>query len=924
MKKHSGPVEFVRSHITNVRISIKTIILFVSVILSFMTLFIVAVNSYNSVIGFILKNTENINKSELYQMNQILESNILEIQNITSSISENTEITNLIGSFKEDTKTWDMIQAGKDIENILLTYRLYNENIDTIVIFTNHSVFSSGDITFYNIRQKDIKEDEKINSVLMNSKKPYFFETDREVTVKSVLPNVYNKINVLYKKYAFGKYIIKDSGELGSVFVILKDKWVENLMNGKQNFAILDKKDQIVVNKSDYEDHVLGELQVDDHNGKAIQTKFIGWEIIYFGNIGEVEKKLGKVKNIIILFVVAIIILMIPISRILLNRIYKALSELTKSAKQYKAEDKFAETAVKFRGRSKITLREKILYYFLTVIFIPILLYIGLFYFISADIVNDEIEGSININFKHIDNSIEKFISNEEKTLRNIIFDDKLQKYLYYREPTAFQNNDIQRIIDDKMRMGQHFYQFDIYGKENNLLFSNINDGRNKKIDQSIYREIDHTIGEVLWSEPVNDDFGRWLMNAYVKIKDISGKSLSTIGYVKMGLEEVYLEQLYKNSLDEYTNIIIVNQKNNIVSSTNKESIGTELKIKAREGVSIIRESGNKFLVLKQVLKGTQWYLVSVYNYQKIRIGTRQILYYNFIILLVLFLVIIILSYYFSFLFIKPLNKFNILLGNFKLGNLTTIYPEDNNISEIEELGKSFNDMVVRIENLIDDVLIARIEKTELEQEKKQLELVVLQAQINPHFLCNTLENIKWMLDAPDKERPIKMINALNNLFKYGISRTESLITISQEIMYTKAYIEIVQIRFNKRIEFIWDIDDSILNYKVPKLILQPLIENVINHGFGNRKDDSVSVHIICLNGNKEIQFFIKDNGLGMDQEKLNEIRENIANNMRDKSIGLSNVNRRIKLFFGEQYGISISSIPLVHTEVSFNIPKIS
>jgi sensor histidine kinase YesM len=246
---------------------------------------------------------------------------------------------------------------------------------------------------------------------------------------------------------------------------------------------------------------------------------------------------------------------------------------------------------------------------------------------------------------------------------------------------------------------------------------------------------------------------------------------------------------------------------------------------------------------------------------------------------------------------------------------------EDSSYSEIHELVGAYNGMVERIENLIDEVLIAKMARRELEGQKKELELIALQGQINPHFLCNTLETIKWTIYDRDVKKAVVMIDSLNNLFKYGISRIENVITIEQEVRYAQSYTEIVQLRNSSKIEFEWDVDDALLQRKTIKLILQPIIENAIHHGLETRKKGG-HVLIRCREEEEEIVFTVKDDGVGLSPEKLEQIRNKLEDRHANH-IGLNNVHARIKIYFGEAYGLTIDSAPGQGTTVRIRLPKI-
>ncbi len=221
------------------------------------------------------------------------------------------------------------------------------------------------------------------------------------------------------------------------------------------------------------------------------------------------------------------------------------------------------------------------------------------------------------------------------------------------------------------------------------------------------------------------------------------------------------------------------------------------------------------------------------------------------------------------------------LLGDVK-GNL-----------EVEELFQSFKSLLFRMKDITNKL----VQERELQ---RQTELIALQNQINPHFLYNTLDSILAMIDENENEKAEKMIISLSKFFRLSIAKGENVIPLSQELMHAKYYLQIQTIRFENKFSYEFDIDEKILEYKIPKLILQPLIENSIEHGIG---EDSQNGKII-VKGYEDEKFFylsVIDTGLGITNEKIKEIYEGFNNLENTKSVGLFNVYQRLKLYFGKE-----------------------
>jgi len=223
--------------------------------------------------------------------------------------------------------------------------------------------------------------------------------------------------------------------------------------------------------------------------------------------------------------------------------------------------------------------------------------------------------------------------------------------------------------------------------------------------------------------------------------------------------------------------------------------------------------------------------------------------------------------------------------------------------TEIRMLDIGMDSVVDRINSLM--------ERNSFERKQIRMsELKALQAQINPHFLYNTLDSIVWLAEDSKLDEVITMTLALARFFRIAISKGKDVISISQEIEHIRNYLIIQSYRYENKFHYIIDVDREIINYKCPKLILQPLIENAIYHGIKNRED----VGTIKVFGSKEdskVLFEVMDNGIGMKKEQLKQVREylDISNGETGKnSFGMKNVNDRIQLLFGPEYGVKIFS----------------
>ena len=265
-----------------------------------------------------------------------------------------------------------------------------------------------------------------------------------------------------------------------------------------------------------------------------------------------------------------------------------------------------------------------------------------------------------------------------------------------------------------------------------------------------------------------------------------------------------------------------------------------------------------------------------------------------------------------------PIKKLHDVTTTIARHDLETLVTTDN-ADEITELGMSFNIMVGKIKELLD----AKIKEHE---NLKKAELRALQAQINPHFLYNTLDAIIWMAEAKKIDQVVELVRVLSRFFRITLSKGKDWITVREEIEHVESYLAIQKMRYRDILDYQIDVPDNLRDGQILKLTLQPLVENALYHGIKNKRSGgTIVVRGQRLDGDL-LQIRIEDNGIGMTQERLAQIRALLEADAGDAVIGesgygVNNVNQRIKLYYGQAYGLTIESEYLHGACVSVVIP---
>ena len=197
-----------------------------------------------------------------------------------------------------------------------------------------------------------------------------------------------------------------------------------------------------------------------------------------------------------------------------------------------------------------------------------------------------------------------------------------------------------------------------------------------------------------------------------------------------------------------------------------------------------------------------------------------------------------------------------------------------------------------------------------------------MQAQINPHFLYNTLDAIIWLAEAGEQKKVVAMVGSLSEFFRTSLNRGKDIVTIKEELQHVRSYLEIQQVRYQDILEYQIDVPEELNQYLIPKITIQPLVENALYHGIKNKRGVG-RIEVRGMKADGYIILSIEDDGIGIDEKRLQQVRDGIESKAQtgEAIYGLYNVNERIRLNFGKEYGISIESIYGKSTVVSIKLP---
>ncbi|WP_261305199.1 sensor histidine kinase [Paenibacillus andongensis] len=443
-------------------------------------------------------------------------------------------------------------------------------------------------------------------------------------------------------------------------------------------------------------------------------------------------------------------------------------------------------------------------------------------------------------------------------------------------------------------------------------------------VEQSWYTKAIEAKGKVVIS---SSHVQNMILNDYNSVISLSRELSSDVGDEKLG---VLLVDLNYSVINDICNkiklgnrgyVFIVDADGNIVYHPDQQKIKdnqkTELisQVMHTPGSSFVTSEGkNSRMYTIKTSQSTGWKIVGVTYVDELVSNKLELQTYTFVGGIGFLIIAVVLSFILSLRISRPIKHLESSMKEVERGNFD-IQVDIQSSNEIGHLSNRFNRMTTEIKEL----MLQNVKEQEL---KRKSELQVLQAQINPHFLYNTLDSIIWMAEGGKSKEVIQMTASLAKLFRLSINKGQELISILNEIEHIKNYLTIQKMRYKSKLDFDINVDKNILSYKVIKIILQPLVENAIYHGIRN----NTGIGLIQITGTRmenNILLQVTDNGIGMTQEEIENMYQEEPMSVKGSGIGVRNVDQRIKLHFGDQYGLQFESELGKGTTVKIWLPVI-
>lgn len=557
----------------------------------------------------------------------------------------------------------------------------------------------------------------------------------------------------------------------------------------------------------------------------------------------------------------------------------------------------------------------KLIFYFFLVILLPVITIPTLSNLIYKNSMTDEQNANTHQMVKQITNNVDFYIKDTENIINYLSYDPTVLKFLSTNNINKDNN-----IEDDTAREITRFTT--LHPEIAGIIIVNSNDmyvsdtmyriSRDPLTSEKWYTQAAKSPNNVqLFSKPV----GRNINNIFEYCADdvvsmskaiIDKKTGDCIGTILIDMKLDVIKSVIESIKPGKTGFVYILDSNGEIVYAPVNPVVYRIKkqwfLDKTDGI-IIKSIKNKNYELMDIdSQYTKWKTVGVFPLDESLKAMTYIKYYSLIIAIVTLILAGMLAIIFTKTIVNPITKLRRLMKKTEEGNFDIQFNSKYN-DEIGQLGNSFNNMIREIRNLIKLVHIE-------ERNKRKAEINILQSQIKPHFIYNTLDTIQWMAQEHEAEDVVKMVENLTNLLRIGLNNGDEIIKLKYEIKHVESYLTIQKVRYEDKISYEIDVDESILENNVIKLILQPLVENAIYHGIKEKRGKG-KIIIKGLIENGKIHIKIVDNGIGIRKDKLREINNLLKekdSSKRKIGYGSFNVNERIRLNYGEEYGIYYTS----------------
>lgn len=932
----------------NLNRSIRKKLFFSSVLLIIIVIITFSALSYKVVANIFVKKQVDYYKSSLKLSTEYFNNNFADIEDGIKKLYNSKLINQYLSQYVDNTNFIKINGALSGINGELNRVFLPQNYIDEIILLGSNDmsyVFAMGKQAWYVGEDFNFKRFSENNQILSDDKNegiPFYYKYTKKSSNSSIVEDqICSRINnnITYVR----KFRNADNVVTGMIVITFKPTVITDLFSdfGQGSSLYLLDKDNTQILPADSSAASLKYHQFQQPAQDIFYTfekKFkpsslltyytlapSNLQIVIRTPIQKVYPDVVRIRTYLLLYGALCIIAVIIVSYFLSGRISIPLANLTntitkdipKNPEELKTEHLFP---VQSHG-----IRTRLVGYFSMTVILPIVFFSIMIIYGYYTIYYDKVTELTVSTVAQVKKFIDYNFNDYNYITSQFVYSDAFQ----FSWPESDNgrvsersSSSIRDMFSDIKRFKSEFCSVNLYNLKGNNIYSDIylDTIPASNIMQNFTEVMNKTIGELKFLGVQKNYYKKSVLVFARKISSLQYINRPTIGYAVFFVDQSHLESIYQIlGSDISKDMILIDSSSNIITSNYTEPIASLIhsesyisKTAAGSGYFTVSSGVQKYVIVQNKSDKFTYKVACVIPISEIRSMILPLLWYVLYILIAYSAVILLITSLLSSSIVKPLKKLLFLMKKGNSEDLMNYKGKD----EIAMLSQQFNKLI--LENYQ-----SKLRESQLLYLEKEMVLSSLQQQINPHFLYNTLEIIKWMAYKKGAEDICEIVTALGNFFRGSISTENKLITFAEEIEHLKSYIYIHEVRCRGRSEIILNIDEALKDCLTVKLILQPLVENSIKHGIDSIRHKG----IITVRGyikDEKVNIEVSDNGVGIPHEKLKKLMDNLENetlHSGTKGVGLSNVYKRIKLYFNDQASFSIDSIENVGTTVKISFP---
>ncbi|WP_135556660.1 sensor histidine kinase [Paenibacillus cymbidii] len=893
-----------------IRIRFKPLLVLVSTVLTFVFLLGIGGEMFHSSVRMLESNLRIVNDARFSQTANDIENKLIGMEKLTGYLKSSADLQEYIDILEDKSGSiYARVEAEYAMEQLIAVAEQSNPAIQSIHLLTASNQIFTKNAALFAYPLPALDSFARMDEIAFMRGGSAFAEGAERLRDLTFLATS----------------IVGKEAVLGLLLVVIKNDFFAG-MAGSSRMLVVGGNNEVIWRGSQVSDRILLQLTdsfrqddwrtkyADDDTYLVNEVNFHQWKVAYMPDKSLLAANRSITVRLFATVLLGCLFLSFICAELISRRVLQRLYGLMKliNGNFQSGSNQYYEASAKLRGRA--TLRTKLFVYLLMSVTFPVMLFVAVLFVQHTYGFSAKIKDAYVAIFEKNAGELASYFSSKQEVLKRVASNSLTEEAVLRTSDAAVQR--ASGLLYQQTFFGLEKDSLQVYNDENRLV-AHIGNGYTES-DSFFYEQVRRQkLGYVLL--PLVDDLGRPVLCIGMPI--IEGNRF--IGYVKIEIDQAFLAQKFRSFNMAGSSLFLMDDDGTVLADEAGKTLGVRIDAsrEGSRGIADVRVGDRRAYLFYREIATLGIYFAGLYDREAFLAESMELLKKDGYLMATITLLTALLAFVLAKLLRNPLNRLSGTLANLGVDNSYEKIEETGVIDEIDKVGQAFNGMIDRIEDLIDETIVTNALRSSMEGEKKDAEIAVLQAQISPHFLYNTLDTIRYMIASNHGGRAIQMVAALSDLFRYGINRDGIEIGIEEEVEYARAYCDIMEMRYDSNVLFTWHVDQEAYDYATIKLLLQPMIENAIEHGIYESGGSGV-IAISCTSEQEHIRFVVEDNGRGIDPEELENIRRQLAGADRPKRIGIYNVHSRLRLYYGDQGRLALDSVKDEGTKVTILIPK--